>query len=142
MIDLEFALAGDYQGWTPLHYASHLGDHKLVELLIRKYESKSVNSQEPGNNYTPLMLACENLHKNVIERLLLAGANCNLQNKRGETSLHILARVNKKGCAELIKLLMPFSKESLLVKDERGRIPSEKALDSSIKELLKTSDAS
>jgi ankyrin repeat protein len=34
--------------------------------------------QESGHLNTPIMLACEKLQKNVIERLLLAGANCNL----------------------------------------------------------------
>ena len=70
--------SGDYQGWTPLHYASHLGEHKLVEQLIRKHESKAVNVQESNNMQTPIMVACEKTQKNVIERLLLAGANCNL----------------------------------------------------------------
>ena len=98
--------------------------------------------QESGHLNTPIMLACEKLQKNVIERLLLAGANCNLQNKIGETNLHILAKINKKNSIDLIKLLMPFSKESLNLRNEKGRLPYEEALDSSIKDLLKIVDPS
>ena len=51
--------------------------------------------------------------------------------------MHILAKINKKNSIDLIKLLMPFSKETLNMKNEKGKFPCEEALDSSIKELLK-----
>jgi hypothetical protein len=51
--------------------------------------------------------------------------------------LHILAKINKKNSIELIKLLMPFSKDSLTMRNEKGKLPYEEAIDSSIKELLK-----
>ena len=94
MVDQEYRGSNEFiMGWTPLHYASHLGEYNLVEILIRTYESSSLNAGEPQNLNTPLMLACMQHKKNVIERLLLAGANCNLQNKRGETALHVLAKM-------------------------------------------------
>jgi hypothetical protein len=56
--------------------------------------------------------------------------------------LHILAKINKKNSIDLIKLLMPFSKEGLNLRNEKGKLPYEEALDSSIKELLKIVDPS
>ena len=58
MVDQEYQGQGDYMGWTPLHYASHLGDHNLVEILIRNYDSTALNNQEPQNLNTPLIMAC------------------------------------------------------------------------------------
>ncbi len=63
------------------------------------------------------MYACKGGHKSVIERLLLAGANANLQRKDGSTVMHLLAR---KGQVDLIELMMPFA--SLGARDADGRL--------------------
>ena len=83
------------------------------------------------------MLACLKQNKTVIERLLLAGANCNLQNKKGETALHILARVKTSIAVDLIKLIKPFSMPSMSLTDYRGKIPYEVSSDTLVRELLK-----
>jgi ankyrin repeat protein len=106
-----------------------MGDHNLVEILIRTYESCCLNTGEPQNLNTPLMLACVQHNKNVIERLLLAGANCNLQNKKGETALHILAKIKTQQNVELIKLIKPFSIPSLSITDLKGKTPFELSTD-------------
>lgn len=75
--------------WMPLHYASAKGQEDLVELMIRKY-SAPVDAR--NNGQTALMVACMHSHKRVMERLLLAGANANLQCEHtGNTALHFLA---------------------------------------------------
>jgi len=56
--------------------------------------------------------------------------------------LHILAKINKKNSIDLIKLLMPFSKDSLTIRNEKGKLPYEECNDSSIKDLLKIVDPS
>ena len=75
------------------------------------------------------MLACVKGHKRVIERLLLAGANANISSQLdGNTALHTLAEI-KGNHVELVKLLLPFSKASLSVKNLKGLLPYELAQD-------------
>lgn len=112
--------------WTPLHHASHEGLDELVETLVRKYGAK-VDSVDDCEGRTPLMLACVKGHKRVIERLLLAGANANISSQLdGNTALHTLAEI-KGNHVELVKLLLPFSKASLSVKNLQGLLPYELA---------------
>ena len=64
-------------GWCALHYASHEGLDTTVELLLRKCNA-NVNILT-SNGRTSLHIACNRLNRKVIERLLLAGANANIQ---------------------------------------------------------------
>ena len=64
-------------GWTALHYASHEGLDDVVEQLIRKFGADA--NVLTANGRTALHIACNRQQKKVIERLLLAGANANIQ---------------------------------------------------------------
>lgn len=110
---------------TPLQYASFSGLSELIEALIRAHAAP-FDEPEPENGFTPLMLACRSGHKQAVERLLLAGANANLQSKKGrETVMHMLAGRGGEVPMQLVRLLMPFAREALGMRDEKGRLPWE-----------------
>lgn len=107
-------------GWTALIYASHEGLSDIVEALIRKFGA-DVNKQSISGK-TALHVACTRLNRSVIERLLLAGINANIQQSQdGCTPLHILAKFSSD--EELIKLLLPFTQHSLVIKNKQGLFP-------------------
>lgn len=91
--DLVDSISHDDGRWTPIHYASIVGRDDIVESLIRKYH---VTVDKRCHGKTSLMLACIAGHKKVIERLLLAGVNANLQCElTGNTGMHLLSEVSK-----------------------------------------------
>ena len=96
----------------------------MVEQLIRKFNA-NVN-QLTANGRSALHIACTQQHKSVIERLLLAGAKANVKARQdGNTPLHILDRFSGgTGVGlDLIKLLLPFSQDSLNIPNKNGLLP-------------------
>jgi len=90
-------------GATPLFAASWHGHTKVVALLLEsKGGKKIVDSRETRYNKTPLMAACMNGSKTIVEILLANCAAVNLKDKTGETALGIAC---KKGKDELVRLL-------------------------------------
>ncbi|XP_074589241.1 uncharacterized protein LOC141845096 isoform X2 [Curcuma longa] len=90
---LEFMLERGGTGhFHALHFAARRGDIAAVQLLTRR--GCDVNSLD-GEGYTPLMLAAREGHGATCEALILAGAECHLATRRGETALS-LARANAK----------------------------------------------
>jgi ankyrin repeat protein len=61
---------------TALHLAAKFGNGNLAELLARKLGADVNVFNKDG--MTPLHIACQLRNQNVVERLLLAGANANL----------------------------------------------------------------
>ena len=76
-------------GATALHWAAHLDNPEIVDLLIQRGASpKSANRY----GVTPLSLAAVNASPAVLERLLAAGADPNTAMPGGETALMSAAR--------------------------------------------------
>ncbi|XP_074566971.1 putative 26S proteasome regulatory subunit p28 [Curcuma longa] len=91
---LEFTLErGETGHFHALHFAARRGDMAAVRLLTKRRGS-DVNALD-GEGYTPLMLAAREGHGGSCEALILAGAECRLATRRGETALS-LARANAK----------------------------------------------
>ena len=101
-------------GATALHWAAHLNDVTIADLLIRAGARASV-ANEIG--FTPLHLACTNRSAAMVERLLSAGADANAASLNGETVLMACARAGE-----------PKSVKALLVKGARVNV-TEKAHD-------------
>jgi uncharacterized protein len=76
-------------GATALHWAAHVDDVTVADLLIRAGARPSVANQ---NGFTPLHLACTNRSAAMVERLLSAGADANAASLNGETVLMTCAR--------------------------------------------------
>ncbi|MEO5740556.1 MAG: ankyrin repeat domain-containing protein [Vicinamibacterales bacterium] len=76
-------------GATALHWAAHVDDLTIADLLIRAGASAAVANE---NGFTPLHLACTNRNGAMVERLLSAGADANAASINGETVLMTCAR--------------------------------------------------
>ena len=87
-------------GATALHWAAHLDDLAMADLLIRS--GARVNAAN-DDGATPLHLACMNRGASMVERLLAAGANANAKLLNGETVLMTCART---GDAQAVKALL------------------------------------
>jgi ankyrin len=87
-------------GATALHWAAHLDDLTIADLLIRA--GARVNASDDDGT-TPLHLACTNRSAPMVERLLAAGANANARLVNGETVLMTCARA---GDAKAVKALL------------------------------------
>jgi ankyrin repeat protein len=76
-------------GATALHWAAHVDDLTITDLLIRAGAKAAVSNE---NGFTPLHLACTNRNGAIVERLLAAGADANAASINGETVLMTCAR--------------------------------------------------
>jgi ankyrin repeat protein len=92
-------------GATALHWAAHVDDLTIADLLIRAGARAAVAND---NGFTPLHLACTNRNGAMVERLLTAGADANAASLNGETVLMTCARAGE-----------PRAVKALLVKGAR-----------------------
>jgi ankyrin repeat protein len=95
-------------GATALHWAAHVDDVAIADLLIRAGARAAVVNE---NGFTPLHLACTNRSANMVERLLSAGADANAASINGETVLMTCARSGE-----------PRAVKALLVKGARVNV--------------------
>ena len=87
-------------GATALHWAAHVDDLVIADLLIRAGARAAVAND---NGFTPLHLACTNRNGAMVERLLSAGGDANAASVNGETVLMTCAR---SGEARAVKALL------------------------------------
>ena len=95
-------------GATALHWAAHVDDLAIADLLIRAGARAAVAND---NGFTPLHLACTNRSGAMVERLLTAGADANAASLNGETVLMTCARAGE-----------PRAVKALLVKGARVNV--------------------
>lgn len=105
----ECNLAGR-QHASALHYAVLYEDVDVVNVLVSKGEHTNVNVRRSGDGFTPLHLACEMGHMELIKLLLDHGANL-LQmstlsaSAQGVTPLHLLLRNDTVGNDKLKRVV-------------------------------------
>jgi ankyrin repeat protein len=87
-------------GATALHWAAHVNDLTIADLLIRAGARANVAND---NGFTPVHLACINRSGAMVERLLAAGGDANAASLNGETVLMTCAR---SGDARAVKALL------------------------------------
>jgi ankyrin repeat protein len=87
-------------GATALHWAAHVDDLVIADLLIRA-GARPGAANDVGA--TPLHLACTNRSAPMVERLLAAGANANAKLLNGET---VLMTCSRAGAASAVKALL------------------------------------
>jgi len=76
-------------GATALHWAAHVDDLAIADLLIRAGGRADVGND---NGFTPLHLACTNRSGSMVQRLLAAGGGANAKTPNGETVLMTCSR--------------------------------------------------
>ncbi|KAL7795469.1 ankyrin repeat-containing domain protein [Trichoderma afarasin] len=104
----------DICGWTPLHYACHIGKTSMhvARLLLEKGASADVRGRD---GTAPIHCAADGGHLNMIEILLEFRANVDILDGSGSTALHIAAL---KGSAEVFRLLCS---QGRIIRDKQGR---------------------
>lgn len=111
-------------GVSALLLASFKGDVNVVNALLHpplnpmavNPETVDINARDP-NDCTPLIIASMQGHGEVIQCLLNANPNLNLQNKLGKSALIYLAA---RGDASLVRKLLQ-KKPNLDIQDEHGQ---------------------
>ena len=94
-------------GWTPLHFATTVGDVAIVELLLDR--GANINSMDMNSNSmatpsnTPLHLAASYESPGVALSLIRRGATVNVAGRSAWTPLHSAAEA---GSVEVIELLL------------------------------------
>ncbi|MBU3693290.1 MAG: ankyrin repeat domain-containing protein [Rhodocyclaceae bacterium] len=100
LLEREAVVDNPLAPWTPLHYAAHQGDARIVELLLKAGANPDARS---ANGTTPLMMGAMSGVPEVARALLKAGADPKLRNvnqdraedlalKRGHTNYAALTR--------------------------------------------------
>lgn len=94
-----------------------------------------LSTQDKSGGFTPLQLACEKGHADVIEILLEGdpdkGARLkeSLEKWSGVTALHLVAYRGHEDAARVMLRLAPDKRALLSSKDERGRTAGDLALE-------------
>lgn len=70
--------------------ASEFGKHEVVEVILTNYEKLDMDVKNEYE-YTAIILAAENGHKECVELLIGHGADLNLSNKFGKTAVVMAA---------------------------------------------------
>ena len=104
-------------GGTPLHYATLYGLYGVVEFLVTE-RPQDINALGTSHNQTPLIVACNMGHLEVMHLLLQLGADPNAQDGSCRTALHW---ASKSGRLEVAQLLLKNG-ASQFAQDDNGEI--------------------
>lgn len=76
-------------GWTALHFAALNGNSAVTDLLLL-HEAEI--EAETSLKFTPLIIACQKGHKEIVQKLITSGADINSADLYNNTSLHYAAQ--------------------------------------------------
>ncbi len=79
-------------GDSPLHIAAKAGRRELLEEMFEVFNIGININQENNKHETVLHIAMNNLDIELVEIVLSAGSDLEVQDNRGNTALHILAK--------------------------------------------------
>lgn len=102
---------------TLLHYACWSGCPYTVRLILNKYPDLIDAQDEEG--YTPLVIAINRCEDELVNDIIMMGANPNIQDIKGKTALHYTA---EKGNFGLYEKLEGFGGDNQ-IKDKTGKTP-------------------
>uniref|UniRef100_A0A3Q3XFH8 Oxysterol-binding protein n=1 Tax=Mola mola TaxID=94237 RepID=A0A3Q3XFH8_MOLML len=111
----------------------------LLQSRVDQSVSLNINCRSSANassGWTPLHLACYLGHKDIVEELLKAGADANLQNDMGDTPLHKAAYAGRK---EIVLSLLRYDARSSII-NGRAQIPKAVTEDDEIITMLEAAE--
>ena len=136
--------AAQADGLTALHWAALNDKRGITEILL--YAGATVSPITRVGGYTPLHLASQNGHGEVVRKLLESGADANAFTGTGVSSLHFAAQAD---AAEAIRALIEHgaevdardsfsSRTPLMFATHRGAVEATRALVSADADLSAT----
>ncbi|KPI96846.1 Ankyrin-1 [Papilio xuthus] len=84
-------MATTKDGNTCAHIAAIQGSVKVIEELMKFDRTGVISARNKLNDSTPLQLAAEGGHADVVRVLVRAGASCTDENREGLTAVHLAA---------------------------------------------------
>ncbi|XP_045495167.1 serine/threonine-protein phosphatase 6 regulatory ankyrin repeat subunit B [Colias croceus] len=84
-------MATTKDGNTCAHIAAIQGSVKVIEELMKFDRTGVISARNKLNDSTPLQLAAEGGHADVVRVLVRAGASCTDENRAGLTAVHLAA---------------------------------------------------
>lgn len=97
-------------GCSPLHHAAIVNDIPLLELLIKHKANLNIESM----GVTPIYLASEKGHADIVKKLLEAGAEPNIIYKKNGIGYTPLSIASQNGHAEIVKELLENGADPLI----------------------------
>jgi len=135
----DFLSARNSQGEYPLHAAVDKGNLDIIKIILEHEKGKETLDKKNDHKVSPLISAISqkwDYKEEVVMCLIEQGANLNITDKSGKTSL---IRACKKGYMEVIKKLLEKGVDKD-VKDKKGKTAEDYAKEkhyTEIVELLK-----
>jgi len=109
--------AHPHSAYRTIHQCAINGDAAGVAAELAKFPDELNLPEDDG--LTPLHLAAENCHTNVVILLLDKGANINVTAKDNATPLHLAAQ---EGCTDVVTVLLERAEE-INLRDDQKRTP-------------------
>src|ERR1035441_6812830 len=113
--------AHPHSAYRTIHQCAINGDAAGVAAELAKFPDE-LNLREDGG-VTPLHLAAENCHTNVVVLLLEKGADLNIMANDKATPLHL---ASQQGCADVVAILLAKGAD-VNARDNQGRTPLTRA---------------
>ena len=110
-----------HSAYRTIHQCAINGDATCVATELAKAPDGLNLPEEDG--LTPLHLAAQNCHTNVVSLLLDNGAKINVKAKDSATALHLAAQ---EGCMDVVALLLEHH-ANVNARDDKGRTPLKRA---------------
>ena len=113
--------AHPHSAYRTIHQYAINGDAAGVSAELAMHPDELNLPEDDG--LTPLHLAAENCHTNVVVLLLDKGAKIGVQAKNSDTPLHLAAQ---EGCVDVVAILLAKGAE-INARDSQGRTPLDRA---------------
>jgi ankyrin repeat protein len=98
----------DENGMTPLMIIAHEGQLGVLQILLQEVGEQGLRERD-GEGYTALHLAALCDHEEMVQALLLAGADPTIKDNEGRTPQAIAVEYGHGGCADVFEVSMPQS---------------------------------